>query len=76
MNKNVLIIILIVVVLVILGVVLLRPGTPVTAPTTGEVPGVQLAPDSTGAINQELESVDLGDLDAEFQSIDSDLNSL
>lgn len=76
MNKNVLIIILVVVVLVILGVIFFRPGTPVTAPTTGETPGATLSPDSTGAINQELESVDLGNLDAEFQSIDSDLNSL
>ncbi len=27
-------------------------------------------------INQDLESIDVGDLDTEFESIDSDLNSL
>ena len=32
--------------------------------------------DSTSAINQELNSVDVGDLDKEFQTIDADLNSL
>lgn len=32
--------------------------------------------DSTSAINQELNSIDVGDLDKEFQAIDSDLNSL
>jgi FtsZ-interacting cell division protein ZipA len=32
--------------------------------------------DTTSAINKELEGIDLGDLDREFQNIDSDLNSL
>lgn len=32
--------------------------------------------DSTSALNQELDSIDIGDLDKEFQTIDSDLNSL
>ena len=32
--------------------------------------------DNSAAINQELQSVDLGDLESEFQSIDSELNNL
>lgn len=40
-----------------------------TAPAT-------IKEDSTSAINQELNSIDVGDLDKEFQAIDSDLNSL
>jgi hypothetical protein len=34
------------------------------------------ADDSTGAINQELESVDLGNLEQQFQSIDNELKNL
>ena len=43
-----------------------------TAPTTP----VTIKEDSVSAINQELNSADIGDLDKEFQAIDSDLNSL
>ncbi|HHE67512.1 MAG TPA: hypothetical protein ENL33_00400 [Candidatus Parcubacteria bacterium] len=32
--------------------------------------------DTTKAINQELNNIDIGDLDAEFEAIDQDLNSL
>lgn len=32
--------------------------------------------DTTSVINQELDSIDISDLDKEFQTIDSDLNSL
>lgn len=39
-----------------------------TSPVTKE--------DSTSALNQELNSINIGDLDKEFQTIDSDLNSL
>ncbi len=45
------------------------PTAPATAPLTVEE-------DSTSAIDQELDSVDIGDLDKEFQAIDADLNSL
>ena len=32
--------------------------------------------DDTATISQELDAVDLGDLDKEFQTIDADLNAL
>ena len=44
--------------------------------TVPEVAPLTAKEDSTSAINQELNSVDVGDLDKEFQAIDSDLNSL
>lgn len=34
------------------------------------------ATDTTASINEQLGNVDLGDLDKEFQSVDSDLNTL
>ncbi|OGE76001.1 MAG: hypothetical protein A3C85_00505 [Candidatus Doudnabacteria bacterium RIFCSPHIGHO2_02_FULL_48_21] len=34
------------------------------------------ADDDTDVINSEIENVDLGDIDREFQAIDSDINSL
>lgn len=34
------------------------------------------APDSSSAINQEVGGLDVGDLDAEFKQIDTDLNQL
>ncbi|MDP3014926.1 MAG: hypothetical protein Q8N28_00660 [bacterium] len=45
------------------------PTAPATAPAT-------VKEDSTSAINQELDNIDVGDLDKEFQAIDTDLNSL
>ena len=32
--------------------------------------------DTTSAIESELQNIDLGDLDAEFQNLDADINSL
>lgn len=32
--------------------------------------------DSVSTVNQELNNIDIGDLDKEFQAIDTDLNSL
>jgi len=37
---------------------------------------VEMQNDTTEAINQELESIDLGDLNKEFESIDVDLQNL
>lgn len=37
---------------------------------------VEVAPDTTTAINEELESLDVADLENEFQAIDVDLNTL
>ncbi len=45
------------------------PTAPATAP-------LNFQEDSTSAINKELDNIDVGDLDKEFQAIDTDLNSL
>ncbi|MBI1984645.1 MAG: hypothetical protein HYS60_00855 [Candidatus Wildermuthbacteria bacterium] len=39
-------------------------------------PATQGPNDTTGTIQQDLNSLDLGDLDAEFQEIDSNINQL
>jgi len=80
-NKNLYIIIGVVILLIIVfGVWMWQSGTPTAnAPTTTETPpGGILAqtPDTTGAINEDLKGIDLGNLDSDFQSIDSDLKSL
>ena len=75
-NLIVLIIIGVAVVLVGLGVwywqvqekEIVAPSVNVSAPIVKE--------DSTIAVNQELDNIGIGDLDKEFQAIDSDLNSL
>ena len=53
------------------------------APGSGVYGGEESAPppalegsDNSATINQELQGVDLGDLESEFQSIDSELNNL
>ena len=74
-------IILIVVAVVLLGLVIYFV-TKSGAPETG-LYGRESAPppalegsDNSSAINQELQGVNLGDLESEFQSIDSELNNL
>jgi hypothetical protein len=47
-----------------------------TAPAAPAIAPVTVKEDSTSVINQELNSVDVSDLDKEFQAIDTDLNSL
>lgn len=71
MNKNT-IIIVVVIVAVILGGVWwwLQRGT-----TEGQ-PSTQAPSDTTGSIQTDLNNLDLGDLDKEFQNVDADLNSL
>lgn len=49
------------------------PETQVSSPAVSETAQKE---DSTEAINQALEEIDIGDLDAEFEEIDSDLQSL
>jgi|GEM_PF-1864178 len=80
-NKNLYIIIGVVILLIIvLGVWMWQSGTPTAnAPATTEIPfaGAPIqTSDTTGAINQDLKSIDLGNLDSDFQSIDRDLKSL
>lgn len=43
---------------------------------SGSSPSTSLQADSTETIAKELEAVDLGDLDSEFQTVNSDLNTL
>ena len=69
MNKKLLIAI-IVIILAAAGIWWWRSQAPATP--SGEAAGN----DDTATISQELETVDLGDLDKEFQSIDADLNAL
>ncbi|MEK7192417.1 MAG: hypothetical protein AAB646_02810, partial [Patescibacteria group bacterium] len=66
MNKKLLIVVLLVVVLIVLGLKILKaPSEEQTAQQ-----------DEAALISQELESIDLGNLDQEFQSVDKDLNTL
>lgn len=48
------------------------------APQAPPPPPAAEAPDTTGAITQELDALqaEIGDLNKEFQSIDADLNTL
>ena len=66
--KNALIV-LVIIVLALLGIVYYKSQMSEPAPIVQE-------PDDTAAIQEDLAEVDLGDLDAEFSGIDSDLNSL
>ncbi|MDP3727613.1 MAG: hypothetical protein Q8R35_03165 [bacterium] len=70
MNKKLLIAI-IVIVLAAAALWWWQSNAPAT-PSAGETVGS----DDTAAISQELETVDLGDVDKEFQAIDADLDSL
>lgn len=77
MNKNIVIAIVIILILAVLGLGFwywqtqraeIAPTTPAPEePTTG---------DTTGAINQELESVDVNGLDPNFKEIDAELENL
>jgi len=69
MNK--LIIWIIAVVVILIGLWLLFGFT-----KPNQVPGPFTAPAPSQQILSDLEAIDLGDLDKEFQSIDEDLNSL
>ena len=82
MSKNIsitLAVVILLIVVAVVGIVVWRMQSGYIIPPTGEPatasPTVTLN-DSTSAINQSLENIDVGDLDKEFQEIDSDLNSL
>ncbi len=76
--KKTLIIVVIVIIIAVLAIWLVyRSPEPVSSPAgetaeTAEVSGG----DTTSVINSDLDSLDLGDLDAEFEQIDADLNQL
>ncbi len=83
MTKNLsitLTVVAILLVVAVVGIVVFRmqsgyiaPSTdsPVSTPPPGETPA-----DSTSEINKTIDEVDLGNLEVEFQAVDSDLNSL
>jgi len=54
---------------VIAGIIIFSGGLSVEAPAIG-------TGDTTSAIGDQLESIDLGSLEAEFEAIDTDLNQL
>jgi hypothetical protein len=82
MDKKILIILIIIGIAVLAAWGLIRYMSP-TPPPVIYAPPPAYAPregaaenDSTAAINRELESITVNDIDSEFQSIDSDINSL
>jgi hypothetical protein len=66
----------IIIVLVVLAVLVFWLATRTSAPTGPADTAEILGEDTTSAINEQLEGLDLGDLDAEFQQIDAELNQL
>ena len=87
-KKNIIILVIVglIAILILLAVwywlsqksVVTQEVTPTAAPSQppSAVQPVPLKEDSISAINQELDSIDMGNLDQEFQTIDADLNSL
>lgn len=74
-NAN-LLIVLVIVVIALVGIVIF---TNKPAPEYAGEPQTNLqvsASDTDEAINQDLESIDLSDIDEEFKAIDQDLQSL
>lgn len=81
MKKNQIIIVIIIVVLALIVIWRLQTSAPapVQPPVTQETPVTVeelLEEDTTSAALEVLDSLDLGDLDAEFEAIDADLNQL
>ncbi len=83
MNKNIIIIAIIVLILAAIGIGFWFFLKQAVSP--GEMPPVIFIPareksgingDTASAINQELNSADIGDLDAEFKDIDAELKNL
>jgi len=66
MNKKTLLTIIIILAIALL--VFLLSGSPAVTPAPAE--------DSTAVITQDLEGLDLGDLETEFQDVNADLNTL
>lgn len=51
-------------------------GSPATTGGSAAPAPAPASGDTTAAINEQLQGIDFGDLDQEFQTIDQDLNSL
>ncbi|MBI2075485.1 MAG: hypothetical protein HYT82_02355 [Candidatus Harrisonbacteria bacterium] len=69
--------ILLVLAVVAVGVwYLLQGGTPVEAPAPAPVTEALPEASPTADLDAELELIDIGDVDADFQEVDADLNQL
>ena len=79
MNKKILLLIVVLIVIVGVAIWLWKAG-PSYAPTLPSGNGTPITPvipdDTTSAVVEELDTLDLGDLDTEFQTIDQDLQGL
>lgn len=74
-NKRISLIIVIIVVLIVVGLgIMLGVVTPKTTPTPTSTPTVTQETGPT--IEQDLNSIDIGNIDNNFQPIDSDINNL
>ena len=76
MNKNVTIIIVIVIIILV-GLIMWLRSPQLSETGDAPIPTGELSEeDTTSAIIQDLEGLDIDDLDAEFQQIDADLEQL
>lgn len=66
--------ILLAIVVVIIIVAVLIYGKPSVAPTTDV--SIDQTVDTTESITSDIDAVDIGDLDADFNALDKDINSL
>lgn len=66
--------VIVVIVIVVIGFLVLgrRANNNVSAPSNAGI----TSGDTTAAINRDLESISVNDLNKEFQSVDADLNQL
>lgn len=74
MNKN-LITVVVVGLLIVVGLVFWMTQIPKES-VSNKSGGEPVITDSTTSINQSLETIDIGDLDKDFQQIDIDLKTL
>lgn len=71
------IITIVILALVLLGIIYYRAQKPVdSGPAPAQTSTSPGPSDSPAAINRDLDEIDLGDLDPEFQDIDADVSSL
>ena len=76
MNKNIYIIIGVIVVILIIGFFWMKQSEVPTVQAPGSESGAASTADTTGAIDEDLSSIDLGNPDADFGEIDKDINAL
>jgi len=83
MNKKVVTIVVAVLIVGALAFWLSKRGSEIPGTTGGKTPVLNgttgegaTGGDTTGEINAEIESIDVGDIDSEFKDIDADLNNL